>query len=157
MEPLDAGALVDFYNGLSAASKRTFRPLGATTTLEVCEGIVRDNSPGMDRRLDLVALHETRIVGWAFLQNLQSDKPTFGLGIADDHQGRGLGGALMDRVMNAARERAVEKVSLIVVKDNAVAWKMYEKRGFHRSGEYVEDDGLTYFRMTAGLQPGRQS
>jgi hypothetical protein len=35
LAPGDAEALAAFYNGLREASKRTFRPLGVTTTVAV--------------------------------------------------------------------------------------------------------------------------
>jgi ribosomal protein S18 acetylase RimI-like enzyme len=54
----------------------------------------------------------------------------------------------MDLVMNEARERGLKQVILTVVKDNAVAWRLYEKRGFARYGEFVDAaDGQTYLRM----------
>jgi len=121
--------------------------------LEACEAIVQENRPEIDRKFDLVAVRGTQIVGWSFLWNLESEKPTFGLGIADEVQGKGLGSALMDGVMKAARERGLRKVFLTVVKDNEVAWKMYEKRGFVRDSEYYNaKDGLPYFRMAADLE-----
>ncbi len=147
----DENALVEFYNGLSESSIRTFRPLGYKTTLNVCEDIVQDNSPEIDKKFDLVALHETRIVGWSFLWKIESGEPTFGLGIADDFQGKGLGSKLMDSVMKTARERGLKKVLLTVVKDNPVAWQIYERRGFVKYGEFVGEDGLDYFRMVAKL------
>ena len=143
----DENALVEFYNGLSESSKRTFRPIGYTTTLSVCENIIKDNSPEIDQKFDLVALHETRIVGWSFLWNLKSGEPTFGLGIADDFHGKGLGSKLIESVMETARERGLKKIFLTVVQYNQVAWNMYEKRGFVKYGEFVGEDGLDYFRM----------
>ena len=151
----DAAALVAFYNGLSESSKRTFRPLGSTTTWDACEDIVQGNRPETEEKLDLVALRETRIVGWSFLWKLKSDEPVFGLAVADDYQGKGLGRDLMDRVMKTARERELRKVFLTVVKDNEVAWRMYEKRGFVVYDEYVAEDGLAYFRMAAELPAER--
>ena len=147
----DESALVEFYNALSESSKRTFRPIGYTTTLNACENIIKDNNPEIEKEFDLVGLHETRIVGWSFLWNLESGEPTFGLGVADDFQGRGLGSRLMDSVMKAARERGLKKVLLTVVQYNQVAWKMYEKRGFVKYGEFVGEDGLDYWRMVAEL------
>ena len=147
----DENALVEFYNGLSESSIRTFRPLGYKTTLNVCEDIVQDNSPEIDKKFDLVVLHETRIVGWSFLWNMPSNEPTFGLGVADDFQGKGWGSKLIDSVMKSARERGLKKVLLTVVQDNPVAWKMYEKRGFVKYGEFVGEDGFDYFRMVAEL------
>jgi ribosomal protein S18 acetylase RimI-like enzyme len=43
----------------------------------------------------------------------------------------------------------IEKLELTVVQDNYVAWQMYERRGFKRHGEFVnEKDGLAYYKMT---------
>ena len=147
----DESALVEFYNGLSESSKRTFRPIGYTTTLNVCEDIIQDNKSEREKKFDLVALHETRIVGWCFLWNLESGEPTFGLGVADAYHGKGLGSKLMDSVMKTARERGLKKILLTVVQYNEVAWKLYEKRGFVKYGEFVGEDGLDYFRMVAEL------
>jgi ribosomal protein S18 acetylase RimI-like enzyme len=148
---VDAGKLMAFYNGLSAGSKRTFRPLGDVTTLDACIEIARDNRPEVDKRFDLIALDAGQVIGWSFIWDLQSDEPTFGLGVADAHHGRGLGGELMDRVMRAARERTLHKVYLTVVQDNSVAWRMYQRRGFVRYGEFVGQDGQDYYRMVAEL------
>ncbi len=152
----DADGLLHFYNGLSTTSNRTFQPLGTKTTLDVCLDIIQDNGPDRDKKIDLIALCGTRIIGSCFLWNLESDKPTLGLGIADDHQGKGLGGKLMDHVMTAARERGLRKVFLSVVKDNEVARRMYEKRGFLRCDEYITEDGLTYLGMAAELPTRRK-
>ena len=149
--PGDENPLVEFYNGLSESSKRTFRPLGITTTLSVCRDIIKDNNPEIDKKFDLVALHEKRIIGWGFLWNIESGEATFGLGIADDFQGEGLGSKLMDRVIEVVHQRGLRKVFLTVVKDNQMAWKMYEKRGFVKYGDFVGEDGLDYWRMAAEL------
>ncbi|MFQ6043307.1 MAG: GNAT family N-acetyltransferase [Candidatus Poribacteria bacterium] len=147
----DASALVEFYNGLSESSKRTFQPIDYTTTRDVCEKIIKDNNPKTEKKFDLVAIHKKQIIGWSFLWNLESGEPTFGLGVADDYQGRGLGSRLIDRVMATASERGFRKVFLTVVQENEVAWKLYEKRGFVKYGEFVGKDGLAYFRMVAEL------
>lgn len=152
MLPADAEALAAFYNGLSKASIRTFRPLGTQTAAAACLKLALNNGVEKDSRFDLLALAGPRVVGWCFLWDLDTDKPMFGLGIADDHHGWGLGGTLMDRVMQAARDRRLARVFLTVVKDNQVAWRLYEKRGFVRYDEYVsKDDGETYLRMACGL------
>jgi len=147
----DENALLEFYNGLSESSIRTFRPIGYKTTLDVCKDIIRDNSPEEEKKFDLVALHEGGIIGWGFLWNIDSGEPTFGLGVADDSQGKGLGSRLTDSVMEEARERGIKKVLLTVVQDNQVAWKMYEKRGFVKYGEFVGEDGVDYFQMVVEL------
>ena len=143
----DAEALCAFYNGLSDISKRTFRPLGETTTPEVCAQIIRDNETQHLEKIDFVAVHGAAIVGWSFVHNLKSPEPFFGLGVADDWQGRSIGSRLMDTVLDATRACSVTVIELTVVQDNALAEAMYARRGFVRYGECRGDDGLQYYRM----------
>jgi ribosomal protein S18 acetylase RimI-like enzyme len=145
----DAASLEAFYNGLSERSKRTFRPLGETTTLAVCQGIVRDNQNEL--KLDLVAVRLDAIVGWSFVWGLTRE-PTLGLCVSDSYQGQGLGGRLLDRVLEVSQEYALSEIHLTVVQDNLVALRLYEERGFVRNGELVGGDGLDYYRMVAQLR-----
>jgi GNAT superfamily N-acetyltransferase len=147
----DAAALAAFYNGLSPDSKRTFRPLGAVTTATACEGIIQHNKPDSGEKLDLVAVSGDAIVGWSFVWGMRADRPTFGLAVADMHHGQGLASRLMDGVLDAARARGKTRIQLTVVQDNEKAWRMYERRGFVKSGEHTGSDGLAYFSMTADL------
>ncbi|MEZ5276108.1 MAG: GNAT family N-acetyltransferase [Opitutaceae bacterium] len=142
--------LCEFYNNLSRASLRTFRPLGTKTTIRVCRAIARDNQPDRDIKFDRVAWCSGIIVGWGFLWHLDSAEPDLGLGVADDFQGRGIGTRLVREVMAEAKRREVERVCLIVVKENEWAQKIYQRVGFQVRGEFVDDsDGLTYYRMSA--------
>lgn len=147
----DADALEAVYNALGTASKRTFHPLGDSTTVAVCEGIIAENAPNIGKKFDVVAVSGGRIVGWSFLWNLPSDKPAFGLGVTDEWQGRGLGSRLMDHVLAEAVRRGIPKISLTVVQDNDRARSMYERRGFVLQEAFTGDDGLPYYYMTAEL------
>ena len=159
LAPGDAEALAAFYNGLGEASKRTFRPLDVATTVETCARIVSANDGACPMKYDLVVICGTEIVGWGFLWDLGvsidcgggEERPTFGLAVADTYQGRGLGTALISRVMAWARGQAIPIVYLTVVQDNAVAWRLYERAGFVRYGEFTGEDGLPYYRMRAAL------
>ncbi|MBN2308605.1 MAG: GNAT family N-acetyltransferase [Candidatus Hydrogenedentes bacterium] len=148
----DAGALLAFYNSLGPGSKRMFRPLGDETILEECEKIIADNRAGIETKYDLVATEGGRVVGWAFLWEMDCGMPTFGLAVADSHRGQGLGSRLMDAVIEAGRAAGKSKVVLTVVQDNEKARRMYERRGFVRTGETVgEHDGLPYYVMEAHI------
>jgi GNAT superfamily N-acetyltransferase len=153
----DGPALMHFYNGLSPASIRTFRPLGLSTTLDVCTKIAADAaSAGI--RYDVVAVretgnHESEIVGWCYVDGLTKDRPELGLGVADAWHGHGLGGALIDTVLGYTRAAGHPAIYLIAVKDNAVAIHLYESRGFVAYGEMIGDwDGLPYVKMAATLR-----
>lgn len=148
IEASDAEALMAFYNALSWASKRTFRPLGEKTTLGKCEEVIRENTPERERKLDIVACEDGRIAGWSFLWNLQADAPTFGLAVADAFHGQGLGSQLMDCVLSSADERGIAKIALTVVCDNDKAREMYLRRGFMLQQAFTGEDGLPYYGMT---------
>jgi len=153
--PDDATALAHFYNALSDATKRLFRPLGLQTDVTVCDAIARANTHEGDR-CDLLLLHDNDIVGWCFLWDVRTDKPLFGIGLADDHQGRGLGQIMMSHVMTWARDQSLPSVSLTVVNDNTHAIELYESFGFKVQREFTDDrDGLTYFEMQRRLHEPR--
>lgn len=147
LQPTGVPALTAFYNGLSVASKRTFRPIGEVTTDEVCARIAAENEGAAPTKYDLVAWQEGKVVGWSFIWNLDQPEPVFGLAVADACHGAGLGTRLMTAVMAWAREQALPKVELTVVTDNVVAQHLYEKQGFIRYGEFIGEDGLPYYRM----------
>ena len=148
--PGDAEALCSFYNGLSPESIRTFRPLGAETTIEACRNTVADNGPERDAKLDIVAWKAGAVIGWCFIWKLETAKPLFGLGVADEQQGQGIGTALARHVMALAAEREIDCIHLTVVKDNLRARAIYKRVGFVAYGEFTDDtDALPYVRMKA--------
>jgi regulation of enolase protein 1 (concanavalin A-like superfamily)/ribosomal protein S18 acetylase RimI-like enzyme len=148
----DAPALYTFYNQLSQASKRTFAPFGANPALANYEDVVQGNLASPADKYDLVALVGECIVGWGFVWTLAAPEPVFGLGVADEYHGKGVGGQLMDAVLDAMRQRSMRWVYLTVVTDNFRAWQMYGRRGFMRYGAFTGADGLPYYRMVADLQ-----
>jgi ribosomal protein S18 acetylase RimI-like enzyme len=152
IEKADATPLMQFYNGLSQASKRTFRPLGEQTTPVVCEKIIAENNAPGNKKFDLVASENGQIIGWSFLWGLNEPAPTFGIGIADAFQCQGLGKQLMDAILEYARNSNIPRIILTVVQENQIAWRMYQRRGFQITGEFLDTDGLMYFRMTAELK-----
>ena len=161
----DAQALYDFFAALSPASRQTFAPFGQRPTLSQYEDVVYGNTlvtgtsevpvTYTDDKYDLVAVADGHIVGWGFawaLQSTASHEPVFGLAVADAYHSQGLGGRLMDGVLDEMRLRGLDKLYLTVVTDNAKAWGLYGRRGFTRYGAFVGTDGLPYYRMVA--RPG---
>jgi GNAT superfamily N-acetyltransferase len=152
IRPSDAPALLAFYNGLSPASIRLFRPLGPSTSLAVCQQIVSENALVPAPRFDLVLREPDGIVGWAFIKGLTTARPDLGLAVMDRVQGHGLGTALMTRLLACARERGLATVDLMVVQDNQRGIHLYEKHGFATYGEEFDaNDQLSYFCMRLPL------
>lgn len=142
----DAPALCAFYNGLSEASRRTFRPLGIHTTETACQAVCEANTAGT--KCDLVVQRDNAIVAWGFVWNLDQPEPMFGLAVADALHRQGLGSALTQQVLAYCDSAALPRITLTVVTDNHRAKRIHERAGFRDYGQFhhVEDD-LDYFRM----------
>ena len=147
----DADRLQRFYNSLSHASKRTFRPLGWRAGLDRCRDVVNGNGADSETRFDLFAVEEDRIVGWGFAAGLSEDTPGFGLGVSDHRQGLGLGRRLMDEVIHEVRRRGNTGLSLCLVQDNLRARRLYESFGFRKTRTRRGTDGLRYTDMRLDL------
>src|SRR4029079_2987669 len=94
-----------------------------------------------------------------------------GLAVAPNHQGRGLGRALVEAALNAARGRGARKVTLRVLGPNTAARALYESCGFVvegvrrdeflLDGRYVDDVLMARHlsgwnaRTIRGCAPGR--
>lgn len=83
---------------------------------------------------------------------------TLGMHVATAQQGRGVGGALMEALLEDAERRGLSRVDLTVYPDNERARRLYERAGFvvegrsrfdsFRDGTYVDD-----LRMARVRQP----
>ena len=134
VRPLSAreiAALARFNAALSASSRALFLPHAYDET--TLKRQVARHEQGED--LSLVAAKEERIVAYAFLWEYDRPFPVLGLGVADTWQGRGLGGALLDRLVAAAVSAARDGIELTTVPHNARARSLYESRGFRVAGE----------------------
>ena len=60
--------------------------------------------------------------------------------VAPDHWGAGIGGQLVDAVLDEARTRGYSRVQLWTHADNVRAQRLYEGRGFRQSGRQQHDD-----------------
>jgi RimJ/RimL family protein N-acetyltransferase len=147
-----ADALAQFYNSLSEASKRTFRPLGVTTDLDTCRTLARQNTHVHPARYDLLLWDDQDVVGWTFLSDLNKPPALFGLGLADEHQRKGLGRVLISQLLHWARQQDIEQVHLTAVAENINAIRLYQSFGFRIISDYVDErDQLRYYRMNVIL------
>lgn len=86
----------------------------------------------------LLAAEGERVVGW--LQVLREQHPvvrhvaTFGMAVAADRRGRGIGAALLSEALAWARSQGVAKVEISVYPDNRAALALYRRFGFVEEG-----------------------
>lgn len=74
------------------------------------------------------------VVGYFVLWCIQDQGELANIAVAPGHRQRGLGSRLLDRAVERARDRGVERLFLEVRISNSVAAEMYERRGFHEVG-----------------------
>ena len=100
---------------------------------------------------------DDRPVGAAWLRLFPSDDPGYGfvaadvpelsIAVASESRGRGVGGRLLDALVDVARDEGHRAVSLSVEPDNP-ARRLYQRAGFVR----VADDGGAW-TMLLELRP----
>jgi len=64
----------------------------------------------------------------------QAHLAEFGLCVAREYQGMGLGGKAIDFIIKQARKNKIKRVDFEVVACNKKAVKLYEKKGFKKEG-----------------------
>jgi putative acetyltransferase len=88
--------------------------------------------------LHIVAVLDGAIVGSAGLDRYRGRRvhaAGIGMGIHDEHQGRGIGAALLRELVDAADNwLGIKRLELTVFADNVPAIRLYEKFGFEREG-----------------------
>jgi len=95
-------------------------------------GNIRDKNP------QFVALDGEAVVGWCVIAPKQ--KPIYqhtgvlGMGIVEGYRGRGIGSALINATLTAARQRGLIRVELQVREKSLSAVTLFEKSGFVMEG-----------------------
>jgi len=112
------------------------------------------------RSVFFVALVDGKIVGDASFtaesRERMAHRGEFGVSILKEYWGRGIGGMLLEKIIDFARNEAkAEIISLEVRSDNTRAIKLYEKYGFIKTGtfpkafkvrgEYADIDTMVLF------------
>lgn len=88
----------------------------------------------VDTRHYLVALDDGLIVGYAGLCDYPDEAFIQTLAVAQQAQGEGLGGLLLQALLDEAARRRKSRVSLEVRADNAPAQRLYARFGFRTAG-----------------------
>ncbi len=129
----------------AAAANPAIRQLDREAALSLPQ--VRKYVEGWGRRGDqavVAAEHTGRQLGAAWYRLFTAQDPAYGfvsedvpevtMGVVDDARGRGIGSALLKRIVEQAREEGFDALSLSVEADSeAVA--LYERHGFELVGK----------------------
>jgi ribosomal protein S18 acetylase RimI-like enzyme len=89
--------------------------------------ILRD---AIDLSASVAAVDGDRIVGVAMLAIRGTSGWIGGVGVVPSRRGQGIGRAMMDYLLDKAKQRGLERVYLEVIIDNKRAFKLYNSLGF---------------------------
>jgi L-amino acid N-acyltransferase YncA/predicted nuclease with RNAse H fold len=113
----------------------------------------------------LVAVDGEAVLGslllgpWTDLESSRHVLEVKGLAVDPDRQGKGVGGALIDAAIAAARERGMRRLVLRVLSGNEAARHLYSSRGFELEGGRREAfllDGAYVDDLMMGLDLDRK-
>ena len=144
IQPADADALADFHGRLSAETVylRFFSPHPELSEKELHRLTSVDHSD----RVALVAELSDRLVGVArYERRPGTDEAEVAFVVADEHQGRGIGTALLEHLAAAARENGVTRFVADTLPQNVQMLAVFRAAGFDERTSCEE--GVTHVEM----------
>jgi len=98
------------------------------STREFVQGNIASGAP------HFVAMADDKVVAWCDVtiksRPSQAHSGVLGMGVIEPYRGRGIGRALMDAALKAAKAKGLTRVELTVRVDNEPAKKLYDAFGF---------------------------
>jgi RimJ/RimL family protein N-acetyltransferase len=139
----DAAALLRFHRGLSAETQRrrflVYHP--DLSDREVAWFTRVDHV----RREALVALDGTEIAGVARYDRLDGDRAEVAVVVADAWQGRGVGTALLTRLVERARRRGITELVADTLSENVAIVRLLRRVGVLY--DRTDDGGVARLRL----------
>lgn len=137
--PADAEALIEYLKQAGGETDNlTFGAEGLPVSVEEEAGFLGQMEASGDD-LFLVAKEDGKIVGTASLNRLprrMCRRGDFSISVLKEYWNRGIGGQLMERVLEFARAHDFSIMDLQVRSDNASAIHLYKKFGFQKIGTH---------------------
>ena len=134
-KPEDAAAMLAYLKQLGGETDNlTFGGEGRPLTVQQ-EADCIQNAAGSPNQAMFVAKIGDQVVGDISLNRLprrMSHRGELGIGVLKAYWSQGIGSALMQKIVDFARDNGLEQLNLQVRSDNVRAIRLYEKFGFRR-------------------------
>ena len=95
----------------------------------------------------MVLEHNERLVGFAIMTISSEESHLLNIGVNKDFRGSGFGEQILKKMIIAAEVMGSKKIILEVRVSNKIAYRLYEKLGFHEIGERKK-----YYRLPEGRE-----
>jgi len=126
------------------------QPLSVLT--EDLKGFKEANAP------NFFAFDDSRLIGWCDLRLTRresaSHRAELGMGVKKEYRGKGVGRAMLEKLIKAAGDLSLEKLELVVIADNEPAIQLYKSVGFKEEGRvknYRKLNGIYTDALNMGL------
>jgi len=155
----DAQFMIDFYN--LTGGETDFLSFGKNEfkrDLKEYESYL-ESTRGEDNSIILLAIIDEQIAGIASINSNQKARNkhvgTLGIVVAEQYCGLGLGGKMIDCLIEWAKLNGItKKISLVTREDNSRAIELYKKIGFETEGILKKDNyinGVYYNTLMMSL------
>lgn len=135
----DAEKELEFYK--KEVSETPFLSRGDDDEMPSKEGFIENYEYYLDdqRACTLVAIYEDKLIGSGHIDYCGNKKRSahrcdIDLGVLKEYWGLGVGGKIMQTLLDVAKKSNFEQVELSVASKNERAIKMYESFGFQKTG-----------------------
>ena len=135
----DAEKELEFYK--KEVAETPFLSRGADDVMPSKEGFAENYEYYLEdeRACTLVAIYEDKLIGSGHIDYCGNKKRSthrcdIDLGVLKDYWGLGIGGKIMQTLLEVAKNSKFEQVELSVASKNERAIKMYESFGFQKTG-----------------------
>ncbi len=146
-EEKDADEMIRYLKTVCSETDFLTRTAGECEIPEAEEAAFIRRNRDSDNDLSITAFAGERIVGNCqigfHVRKKTRHRATVAIGIVSDYWNCGLGTALMEELVAAARERGVAQIELGFIEGNERARGLYEKIGFQIYGEIPDAYRLT--------------
>ncbi len=156
IRPEDEPLIVRFHSTLSDRSVyfRYLQMLNLDQRV-AHERLIRICFIDYDREIALVAVRDDEIAGVGRLHKSgDGEEAEFGLLISDAHQGKGLGSALLARLIDVAKAEGVKKITADIHGENSTMQAMVRKAGFKIRRDLGDPTVRAVLRVSPALLTG---
>ena len=137
----DSAALFEFYfQGLSEDSRDFFPPYPLFSppveSIEELEERIKDWQKEDDWTV-LKLVKDEKIIGIGILKRYKTERPTSGLGVSENYQGKGLGRLIQTVINEQSRLLGLNELYATLAQGNTASLEMHKQCGFVETGKLV--------------------
>ena len=137
----DAAALFDFYyNGLSAQSRIYFPPYPLFSPPVVSAPELTQRIKDWSKEDDWTVLklvNDEKIIGIGLLKRYKTERPTSGLAIREELQGKEIGFLIQTIINEQARLLQLNELYATMAQNNTASFELHQRCGFKQTGILV--------------------